>query len=310
MRIVFMGTPAFAVPGLIRLAKSEHEVTLVVTPPDRPKGRGLKMIFSPVKQAALDMALSVVQPESLDDPDFIQKLKQTSADVFAVVGFRILPPEVFQLPHGGTVNLHASLLPKYRGAAPIQWALMNGDDKTGVTTFFIKKRVDTGDMILQKEIPILREDNGGSLHDKLADAGAEILLQTMNMIREDSINPVPQTGEPSLAPKILPEHMQIDWQQSAQKIANQIRAFAPRPGASTQLGTKRLKIYHATVHSNNESNKGQPGDIVQVHQDKFLVQCGEGVIAVDELQLEGKKRMYADAFLRGVQLETGTVLGK
>ncbi len=304
-----MGTPAFAVPCLNRLAQSDHEVVAVVTPPDRPKGRGLKMIYSPVKQAALDLGLDLIQPDDLKSPEFASALKTINADVFAVVGFRILPPSIFEMPPKGTVNLHASLLPRYRGAAPIQWALMNGDETTGVTSFFIQKRVDTGDMILQKEVVILPEDNGGSLHDKLAEAGAETLLQTMDMINLNKATSRPQVGEVTKAPKILPAHMQIDWKKSAIDIVNQIRAFAPRPGAFTSLYEKRLKIYHAVVETNAQIPQASPGEIVQINSDHIIIQCHESLIAVDELQLEGKKRMPVDAFLCGYQLETGIILG-
>lgn len=309
MRIVFMGTPEFAVPSFKLLNESSHKVVAVVTPPDRRKGRGLKVIYSPVKQAAMDAKLPILQPENLKDEHFIQSLQNLKADLFAVVGFRILPEVIFDLPDKGTINLHSSLLPKYRGAAPIQWAIINGDTVTGVTTFFIQKKVDTGDLLMQKEVPILSDDNAGTLHDKLAKIGSQLLLQTIDAIEKNKIEARPQEGEATPAPKIFPQHMEIKWQNSAKEIYNQIRAFAPRPGAFTTFKDKRLKIFQATVLDASGAGTKTPGSILQVDTKSLIVQCKKGSLQIGEVQLEGKKRLFIEDFLRGIQISDSEQLG-
>lgn len=309
MRIVFMGTPEFAVPSLKILHNSSHDVVAVVTPPDRRKGRGLKVIFSPIKQAAQEADLPILQPEVLRDENFIQSLREYHADLFAVVGFRILPEVIFSLPQNGTINLHSSLLPKYRGAAPIQWAILNGESVTGVSTFYIQKRVDTGDLLLQKEVPILPSDNAGVLHDKLAETGATLILETINAIEQKKVSARPQEGEATPAPKIFAEHMKIDWQKSAGEIVNQIRAFSPRPGAFTSFNGKRLKIYQGTALETPVNSSKTPGSILQVDHKSLIVQCKIGSLQINEVQLEGKKRLLVEDFLRGIQISDAMAMG-
>ncbi len=309
MRIIFMGTPEFAVPGLKKLHESSHNVIGVVTPPDTRKGRGLKICYSPVKQAALEAKLPVLQPESLKDNDFIESLRNLNAELFAVVGFRILPEVVFNLPSKGAINLHASLLPKYRGAAPVQWAIMNGESVTGVSTFFIQKKVDTGDLLLQKEVEILPEDDAGTLHDKLAETGADLLLHTIELIQQQAITARPQQGQVTPAPKIQSEHMQIDWERSACAVLNQIRAFSPRPGAFTWFDGKRLKIYEAIASDAESTESYSAGTVLPAEKGQFIIKCKPGALQIKTLQLEGKKRLSAEDFMRGIQVSERMRLG-
>jgi methionyl-tRNA formyltransferase len=308
MRLIFMGTPEFALPTLRTLYNSKHEIVCVVTRPDRPKGRGQKPAGSAIKEEALRMALPVLQPEGLKEPKFIQALKECHADCFVVVGFRILPPEVFTLPPRGTVNLHSSLLPKYRGAAPIQRALIQGESETGVSVFFIEKDVDTGELILQKKIPIEKDEDAGDLHDKLSKIGANAVLKAMDLIEKGNVRRLPQKGEPSPAPKILPEHCRIQWDRSPDQIVNLIRGLSPFPGAFTQLADKRLKIFKAKVINENSQSFGLPGEISEIQKNGFVVSAKNGQVLVTEVQLEGKRRLEVSAFLRGYSITEGTVL--
>lgn len=307
MRLVFMGTPDFAVPSLNRLLTSTHTVVGVVTQPDRPSGRGLKVQFSPVKKMALAHGLPLLQPEKLTEPEFLTTLRSWNADCFVVVAFRILPKEVFTLPPKGTVNLHASLLPKYRGPAPIQRAILNGEKETGVTTFFIEETVDTGKWILQEKLAIGPEETAGELHDRLALLGAEVLVRTLDLIEKDLANPQPQVGIPSLAPKIHPEEEKIDWNEPAEKVFNRIRAFSPKPGAYTFWNSKRLKILRATLEQRNSDEV--PGTVLECQRDKIIVACGSGAIGIREIQPECKKGMQVGEFLRGYGLKPGMKLG-
>lgn len=294
-----MGTPEFAVPSLRKLASSpDHHITGVVTVPDRQKGRGLKVLASPVKTSALDLNLPVVQPEVLDDPGFIGQLTGWNADCFVVVGFRILPPEVFELPPGGCFNLHASLLPKYRGAAPIQWALIRGEKKTGVTTFLIRRTVDTGDILMQDETEIGENENAGSLHDRLAVIGAGLVLRTVDALESGKLTPRIQHGDPTSAPKITQETGRIDWNASAGQIRNLIRGLSPYPGAYGFLNGRRFKIYEAEILSQEDG--ADAGKIIKSEGGQLIVQTGSGCILVKTCQIEGKNRMDAAAFLRGV----------
>ncbi|MBN1894399.1 methionyl-tRNA formyltransferase, partial [bacterium] len=261
MRIVFMGTPETAVPSLYRLVQAGIIPAAAVTQPDRPKGRGLKPVSPPVKQAAGDLGIPVMQPEDLRDPGFLSALQSCKADCFAVVAYRILPESVLSLPPLGCINLHFSLLPKYRGAAPVQWALLNGETHTGVTTFFIKRAVDTGDIILQKEVAIQPEDDYGSLLGRLASEGADLLVRTLENLKKGTIRRIPQTGPSSPAPKISPEQGLIDWGRNAADIANQIRAFSPSPGAYTLWRNKRLKIFRARAEEHG-GTAADPGAVL------------------------------------------------
>src|SRR5688572_14650418 len=245
-RVIFMGTPQFAVPSLIKLNQEGINICSVITVPDKPSGRGLKLTPSPVKIAAQELGLNILQPEKLKDSGFIDKLKKLNPDLGVVVAFRMLPEAVFNLPAKGTINLHASLLPKYRGAAPINWAIINGEKETGVTTFQLQQKIDTGRIYLQQKISISREDNAGTLHDKLMEAGAELLLKSVKAVRDNNIQPIPQPeGDFPLAPRIFPEDCKIDFNSDAKKLYNFVRGLSPYPGSWTLMDGKRIKILEA-----------------------------------------------------------------
>jgi methionyl-tRNA formyltransferase len=310
MRIVFMGTPEFAVPSLHAIKKSSHELAGVVTAPDKPVGRGLKVQPSPVKQVALNFSVPTFQPNELNDPEFIAQVTELHADLFVVVAFRILPASVFGIPPKGTINLHASLLPKYRGAAPINWAIINGENETGVTTIFIQEKVDAGDLILQKRLAIGDEETAGELHDRLSTAGAELLRETIDLIAKGIAPRRQQTGEPTRAPKLTKELMQIDWQRPAARIKNLIRGLSPSPGAFTFLHGKILKILRARLAAVSEL-RGKPGEVIRVDlkTGQIVVASGVGDLEIIELQLEGKRSMSAKEFLLGHALKAGERLG-
>ncbi len=305
MRLIFMGTPDFARVSLKKLLESNHEVLAVVTVPDKPKGRGLKLQPSAVKEFAVARQLPVLQPASLKDPEFIQTLKNFNADAFVVVAFRILPREVFTIPPKGTINLHASLLPKYRGAAPINWAIINGETETGVTTIFINERVDQGNILLQERVPIGPDMTAGELHDILADVGADLLVKTLNQLETEGITPREQ--DPSLvskAPKITKEICHLNFNQSAQQVHNWIRGLSPYPAAFAYWNGKLLKLFRSRPVAAGDSN-AEPGTIVMVMKNAFSVQCASGIIDIFEVQLQGKKKMSVEAFLNGQPLKKG-----
>jgi methionyl-tRNA formyltransferase len=296
MKIVFFGTPDFAVPALQVLHDSEHEVTAVVTTPDTQKGRGMQLSHSPVKDFAMENGIPVLQPKDLNDDDFIEHLIDLDADLFVVVAFRILPKEVFDIPTYGAFNLHASLLPKYRGAAPIQWALINGDTETGLTTFFLNDKVDTGNIILQKRLQIVEDDDFGSLHDVLSVMGAELILKTVTLI--DYGNVFVHEQEPELAtpaPKITKEICAIDWNKPAESIYNLIRGLSPSPGAFFIYKDKINKVYKSKIAPDV---KLKPGEFQETKHEIF-VGTGTSALQLIELQTEAGKRMAADEFLRG-----------
>jgi methionyl-tRNA formyltransferase len=307
LRIVFLGTPDFAVESLEALYRSDHEVVGVITMPDKPAGRGHKLKASPVKQFALDNAIPVLQPKNLKDEDFIKDLKALKADLQVVVAFRMLPEVVWNMPPMGTINVHASLLPQYRGAAPINWAVMNGEKYSGVTTFLLKHEIDTGNILLQKEVAITPEDNAGSLHDKLMKAGAKLLIETVDRYNENNLEPTPQSevkieGEPRKAPKIFKSDCRIDWSQDGETIHNKIRGLSPYPTAWTKISgvsdkEKTLKLYWSEPADDHE--KLAPGRVL-TENDQFIVGTGSIPILLKELQMEGKKRMKANDFLRGL----------
>ncbi len=309
MKIVFMGTPEFALPSLKALLNSRHAVVAVVTVPDKPAGRGKKLRPSAVKQAAIEAGLPIMQPALLKDEDFLRQLRGFDADLFVVVAFRILPPQVFTIPPLGTINLHASLLPKYRGAAPINWAIMNGEKTTGVTTFFIEEKVDTGQILLQRQVPIDGDMTAGELHDELAIVGAEVLMETIDGIDRGTLQPLSQQGEATLAPKLTPDLEQIDWSQSAVVIHNRIRGLSPIPGCYTYWGGKRLKLLRSKMITESGRGKGMAGEIIAAEKDGLLqVQTGAGSLALLELQPEGKRPMSCAEFLRGYPLKVGEML--
>lgn len=307
MRIVFMGTPDFSVPTLEALVKGGHQVAAVVTQPDKPKGRGKSVLMTPVKEKAIELSIPVYQPVKVRDPEFLEVLKGLEPDVIVVVAFgQILPKAVLELPKYGCVNVHASLLPKYRGAAPIQWAVIDGEKVSGVTTMLMDEGLDTGDMLEVKEIPLDEKETGGSLFDKLSRLGGELILSTLENLEDGTIVRTPQGESGTGYAKMLKKSMgEIDWSMDAVKIERLIRGLNPWPSAYTSLNGKTLKLWAADVVEKPVT--GVPGRVT-VGKDELLVECGSGFLSVKELQLEGKKRMDTAAFLRGFQVEDGTVL--
>lgn len=306
MRIVFMGTPDFSVPVLEALAKN-HEVIGVVTQPDKPKGRGKAVLMTPVKEKALELGIPVYQPAKVRAPEFVEVLKELNPDIMVVVAFgQILLKNVLELPAYGCVNVHASLLPKYRGAAPIQWAVIDGEKESGVTTMMMDEGIDTGDM-LEKAVTVLDpEETGGSLHDKLSRMGAELILSTLKKIEDGTIVRTPQTDENTCYARMLKKSMgDIDWTMDAEAIERLIRGLNPWPSAYTRWNGKTLKIWKAKVVS--EEYEGSCGEVVYTDKNSILVKTGKGTLALKELQPEGKKRMDVDAFLRGYPVEMHTV---
>lgn len=309
MRIVFMGTPDFGVYSIRKLTESSHKVVGVVTQPDRPKGRGRRLASSSVKKEAQKLGIPIFQPQNLKEPEFLGWLAHNEGDCFVVVGFRILPPEVYEMPSNGTINLHASLLPKYRGAAPIQWALINGEEETGVTTFFIERKVDTGDIILQEKITIGKDETAGELHDRLAVIGADLIVQTVDLIERGTVEQLSQKGTPTLAPKIQPEHCEVNWSLSSEHIVNLVRGLSPRPGAFTMWNNKRLKIFHVSVVGKCSDGKTQPGRVIEASDEGIIVEAADGCVCIGKLQVEGKKRMKVGEFLKGRDISIDTVFG-
>lgn len=300
MKIVFFGTPDFTLPILSKILKSEHEIAAVVTAPDKERGRGRKISFTPVKEFAIQNDIKCLQPEKLKDENFIKELKIINADLFVVVAFRILPNSVYSLPRYGTFNLHGSILPKYRGAAPIQWALINGEEETGVTTFFLEEKVDTGKMIFCEKIPIEPEDNFGTLHDKLSLLGAEVVLKTINAVAKDEVELKPQNDLMATpAPKITKEICQLDFNKPAEVLHNLIRGLSPFPAAFFILNEKQYKVYKT---KNNPTFNLKAGEIMGTKNEIFIG-CKDGVLEILELQPEGRKRMTAAEFLRGYSLQ-------
>lgn len=294
-----MGTPDFAVPCLDILLQNGFDVVAVVTVPDKPSGRGLNLSVSAVNEFAVQHNLVVLQPEKLRDETFLQTLRDLKPDLNVVVAFRMLPEIVWSLPTYGSINLHASILPKYRGAAPINWAIINGEKETGVTTFFIQKQIDTGNIIDVAKVAIDNSDTAGTLHDKLMETGAQLMLKTVKSIEAKNYveNPQDLSVEQPLAPKIFKEHCKINWHQPAEQVYNFIRGLSPYPAAFTLLNGKVLKIFAASVTSINSFNS--EGTIISDKKKTFIVNTSNLQIQIEELQLEGKKRMKTEEFLRG-----------
>ena len=305
MKIIYMGTPDFAVEALEALASSRHEVTAVFTQPDKPKGRGKAMQFTPVKEVALRENIPVYQPKKVRDPEVIQKIRELAPDVLVVVAFgQIIPQEILDIAPYGCINVHGSLLPKYRGAAPIQWAVIDGEKESGVTTM----QMDTGDMLLKTVVPLDEKETGGSLFDKLSKAGADLLLETLDALENGTVTPQKQGESPTAYAKMLTKDMgAIDWNRPAKELERLIRGLNPWPSAYTKLNGKTLKIWAADV-CGQTGEKAQPGAVLKAEKDEFLIQTGEKILSVKELQLEGKKRMDTAAFLRGCHLEKGMIL--
>lgn len=309
MRVVFMGTPDFSVPTLQKIIDAGHEVVAVVTQPDKPKGRGKAMQFSPVKEVAVKHDILVLQPQRIkQNEEFYQEVKALNADVFVTVAFgQMLPQEILDLPRYGCVNVHASLLPKYRGAAPIQWVILDGETESGVTTMMTDIGIDTGDMLLKEVIQLDEKETGGSLHDKLSVIGGDLLIETLKQLEAGIITRIPQGETPTRYAKMLTKDIgKIDFTKSAVEIERLIRGLNPWPSAYTSLHGKTLKIWDANVVE--VTSEGKPGEIIAVGKKSFTVMTGEKALEIMELQLEGKKRMTTEAFLRGYTVEQGEVL--
>lgn len=303
-----MGTPDFAVPSLLKLAKSGYKPVAVVTGADKKSGRGQKLIPTPVKSAAADMGIPILEPKSLKDSSFIREIASLDVELSCVVAFRILPDELISIPKRGTVNLHASLLPLYRGAAPIQRAIMAGEKITGATTFFIRREVDTGNILLQKSLPLAEDEDFGSLHDRLAELGADLLLKTIQGIKSGKLKEIPQDdAKATNAPKIKSDDLKINWDNSAGRIHDQVRGLSPFPGVSARVNNLVIKIFKTEI--SDETVEGySPGEISRITGSYFTVATGDGSLKVLELQRQGKKRMETSEFLRGVDLSTGDIL--
>lgn len=310
MKVIFMGTPDFSVGTLKALVEAGQEVVLAVTQPDKPKGRGKEMQFTPVKECAMEYGIPVYQPKKIREPECVEVLRNYEADIMVVVAFgQILPKEILEMCPYGCVNVHASLLPKYRGAAPIQWAIIDGEKVTGVTTMQMNEGLDTGDMLLKTEVVIEPKETGGSLHDKLSEAGAALCVETLKVLEAHTVTPIPQGEMTTAYAKMLDKQLgNIDWMKSATEIERLIRGLSPWPSAYTSWNGKVMKIWDASALE--EAKKHVPGTIVRVEKDAFYVQTGTGLLKVSELQIPGKKRMDAGAFLRGYQVKEGEILGE
>ena len=308
-RLVFLGTPAFAVPSLQRLVENGHSVEAVFTQPDRPKGRGGQLAASPVKEAARQLGLMIFQPERVRRPEVVEQLRAIHPDTMVVVGYgQIIPQNIIDIPRLGIINVHASLLPKYRGAAPIQWAIANGEEVTGVTTMRIDAGLDTGDMLLKWRTAIGPEENALELSPRLAQAGADLLIDTLAGLDSESIRPEPQdNNEASLAPILKKEDGQIDWHQPARTIFNRARGFLPWPGAYSRF---RGKLFHLWKAKPIEESKGRSPGSVYAEENRLIAGCGYGTaLELFEVQIEGRKRMPASAFLNGQRLMDDEILG-
>ena len=302
MKIVFMGTPDFSVNALENIVKAGHDVVGVITQPDKPKGRGGKMQYTPVKEKALELGLDVYQPQRVKEPEFIEKLKEMNPDAIVVIAFgQILPKEILDMPKYGCINVHASLLPKYRGAAPIQWAVIDGEKETGVTTMYMNEGLDTGDIIDKVVVPIDKKETGGSLFDKLAIEGGKLILKTLIELENGTAVRTPQDDSKSNYAGMINKQLgKIDFNKSANEIERLIRGLNPWPSAYTKMDGKTLKIWDADV--DDSENDSAPGTITEVCKDFIRVATGKGSLKILELQLEGKKRMKTRDFLNGAKI--------
>ena len=306
MKIVYMGTPDFAVAPLAALVKNGYEVEAVITQPDKPKGRGKTMMFTPVKEEALKHDIPVLQPVKVRDPEFVEKLAKIAPDIIIVAAFgQIIPKSILEMPKFGCINIHASLLPKYRGAAPIQQAVIDGEKESGVTIMQMGTGLDTGDMISRIVVPLAKDETGGSLFDKLAEAGAELLIQTLPTIFDGTAvyEKQPEESPTPYAAMISKKMGLLDFSKSARELERLVRGLNPWPSAFTFINGKTLKVWKSSVEQ--AEVKGIPGTVVSTDKEGIHVACGQDVLVLHEVQLEGKKRMEADAFLRGCQLKPG-----
>jgi methionyl-tRNA formyltransferase len=299
-----MGTPDFAVASLDAICKAGFQVVGVITAPDRPAGRGMKLTESAVKKYATSHGLHILQPVKLKDPEFLTALRSLGADLQIVVAFRMLPEVVWNMPPMGTVNLHGSLLPQYRGAAPINWAIMNGEKETGVTTFKLKQEIDTGDILMQEKFPVSDTDTFGDVHDRMKEIGAAVLVNTIRGLADGSLKEIPQStvesGALKSAPKIFTDHCRIDWTKPVQDVHNLIRGLSPYPGAFTSFQGKMLKIFKSSIDL--QISADEPGTFSSDGKTFLKFACRDGYILVNELQLEGKKKMSTEDFLRGYKI--------
>ena len=316
MRAVFMGTPEIAAIVLKSVLASKHEVIAVVTQPDKPKGRGHEMAFPPVKEVALEAGIPVIQPQRAKDEMFIEELRALNPDIILVAAYgKLLPKAILDMPRFGCINVHASLLPKYRGASPIQWAVLNGDEKSGVTIMHMAETMDTGDIIMTKEVVLAADETAGTLHDKLAEIGGPLLIEAMDALETGRAPRIRQNDEEATHVTMLDKTMgNLDFSKPAVQLERWIRGLNPWPTAYTKLDGKMCKLWRAEVVLAEELGKEvkgvQPGTVVAVAKDCFDVITGDGVLRVKELQLEGKRKMTTEEFLRGFSLEAGTLLGR
>ena len=310
MKIVFMGTPDFALASLDKLIDGGYEIAAVVTQPDRPKGRGKKLTPPPVKERALGAGLRVLQPERVKDSGFIEALKELSPDIIIVVAYgQILPEEIINLPAMGCINVHASLLPKYRGAAPINWCIINGESRTGVTTMYMDKGMDTGDILLQRETEIGEDETAGELHDRLAVLGADLLLETLDGLQRNEVERRAQDhSAATYAPQLDRETGRVDWNLDAKSIYNIIRGTNPWPGCYTVYKGERMKLWEAKVLE--QKSRGTAGKVLEAGHGGMLVQAGSGTLLVTKIQMPSSRVMTVDEYLRGNSLETGYILGE
>lgn len=308
MRVIFMGTPDFAVPSLEALL-TKHEVVLVVTQPDKPKGRGKKMVPTPVKACALEHGIPVLQPEKVKEPEFVEQLRSYEPDLIAVTAFgQILSEPILEMPKYGCINVHGSLLPKYRGAAPMQWSIIDGEKVTGITTMYMAKGLDSGDILLKAEVEITDEDTFATIHDKMAVTGANLLLDTLDQLEAGTLERIPQDHDAATyAPMITKETGHIDWSKNRQDIINLIRGLNPVPAAYTIYEEEVLKIFGAVI-SDVQADDAANGEIVAVVKKGFVVKCGDGCLLITEVQARGGKRMMTDAYLRGHAMKEGILL--
>lgn len=308
MRIVFMGTPEIAVPSLERLISDGHDLCAVVTQPDRPKGRGKKLAFSPVKEAAMRHELEILQPEKASQPDFLDRLRELNPDLIVVIAFgQILRKEVLDLPKYGCVNVHVSLLPKYRGAAPINWAIINGEEKTGVTTMFMDEGLDTGDIIKTREFRLDDEINAGQLHDIMMEEGADVLSQTVKAIEDGTAERIRQNDDESTYAPMMDRNLgHIDFKKSAVSIHNLVRGTVPWPGAWCESPYGKIKIWKTRIGQGQTDR--EPGTIVSVGKQGIEVACGMGMLLIEEIQMPNKKRMHVSEYIKGNTIEIGKEL--
>ncbi len=308
MRVIFMGTPDFAVPSLEALLQ-HHEVVLVVTQPDKPKGRGKKMAFSPVKECALEHEIKVLQPAKVREEEFVEELRKYEPDLIAVTAFgQILSEDILSIPKYGCINVHGSLLPKYRGAAPMQWAIIDGEEVTGITTMYMAKGLDSGDMLLKGEVEITPEDTFETVHDKMAVVGANLLVETLQKLEDGTLQREEQNHDAATyAPMLTKETGHIDWSKTAKEIMNLIRGLNPAPAAYTIYENEVLKVFRAEK-TDITAETEKCGKIVAVVKKGFVVKCGDGCLLVTEVQARGGKRMKADAYLRGHSMKVGILL--